>query len=158
MSPSLDSPARQTRSVDSVKVAEKDMRISFRVSHFPHISHLVSHASHTVGRSYLALWVSPFPHPQFVSPSLSAFCSALSTLYTACSAHAALSGHCTYRARVVESTCVRRMASHCPEREIIGHVTFQRPHCTHAWLFSVRGKEAGRLSGSFRRYLALFLG
>ena len=53
MSPSLDSPARQTRSVDSVKVAEKDMRISFC--------------------AYLALWVSPFPHPQFVSPSFVRF-------------------------------------------------------------------------------------
>ena len=45
-----------------------------------------------------------------------------------------------------QPTCMN--ASHCPEREIIGHVTFQRPH---TWLFSVRGKEAGRLSGSFRR-------
>ena len=35
-----------------------------------------------------------------------------------------------------QPTCMN--ASHCPEREIIGHVTFQRPH---AWLFSVPGKK-----------------
>ena len=71
---------------------------------------------------------------------------------SAASANAVLSGHCNiFVGR--QPTCMN--ASHCPEREIIGHVTFQRPH---AWLFSVRGKEAGRLSGSFRRYLALFLG
>ena len=102
MSPSLDYPARQTRSVDSVKVAEKDMRISFRVSHFP--------TSHTSFLTFVSCVFSvvgfPFPTPSIRFPSLSAFCSALSTLYTACSAHAALSGHCTYRARVVESMCV----------------------------------------------------
>ena len=35
-----------------------------------------------------------------------------------------------------QPTC--KNASHCPEREIIGHVTFQRPHTC---LFSVRGKK-----------------
>ena len=69
MSPSLDSPARQTRSVDSVKVAEKDMRISFRVSHFPHISHLVSHASHIYGWPCVFSVVGfPFPTPSIRFP------------------------------------------------------------------------------------------
>ena len=37
--------------------------------------------------------------------------------------------------------CKPRMASHCPEREIIGHVTFQRPHATRGFSLCAGKKQ-----------------
>ena len=47
-------------------------------------------------------------------------------------------------------TCMN--ASHCPEREIIGHVTFQRPH---TWLFSLcAGKKSPVLFVGISRFFS----